>query len=153
MIEQLNENNAILEKLEDLEKNVDKKHVDQLQQMVQVYEGLKEKEQAFKKACKEELIQIEADLDSLKLANGSTGQSENNEKYAKINEQYDATKLKLSTLKIKIAKKNREISTIKRKLDEVPSRTELNQYQKRFIELYNQSRKKIFFLNIFKIEI
>lgn len=38
------------------------------------------------------------------------------------------------------ARKNREISALQRKIDEVPSRAELSQYQRRFIELYNQGR-------------
>ena len=37
------------------------------------------------------------------------------------------------------ARKNREISALQRKIDEVPSRAELSQYQRRFVELYNQS--------------
>ena len=36
------------------------------------------------------------------------------------------------------AKKNREISSLQRRIDEVPSRSELSQYQRRFVELYNQ---------------
>lgn len=36
------------------------------------------------------------------------------------------------------ARKNREISLVQRKLDEVPSRIELSQYQKRLVELINQ---------------
>ena len=39
------------------------------------------------------------------------------------------------------ARKNREIALLQRKIDEVPSRTELAQYQRRFIELYNQGKK------------
>lgn len=35
------------------------------------------------------------------------------------------------------ARKNREISSLQRKIDEVPSRAELTQYQRRFVELYN----------------
>lgn len=38
------------------------------------------------------------------------------------------------------ARRNREIAILHRKIDEVPSRAELIQYQKRFIELYRQSR-------------
>jgi len=137
--------NETLEKLEDFEKNVDKKAVDQLQQLVLVYEGLKEKEQLYKKSCKEELVKLEAELEKLKSS--TTDASEENEKYEKVSEQYEAAKTKLAALKLKIAKKNREISTLKRKLDELPSRSELNQYQKRFIELYNQS---ISFFKYFK---
>lgn len=36
------------------------------------------------------------------------------------------------------AKRNREIAILQRKIDEVPNRAELTQYQKRFIELYSQ---------------
>ena len=39
------------------------------------------------------------------------------------------------------ARKNREIAQLQRKIDEVPSRTELAQYQRRFIELYNQGQE------------
>ena len=36
------------------------------------------------------------------------------------------------------AKKNRDIAVLLKKIDEVPSRAELSQYQRRFVELYNQ---------------
>ncbi len=65
--------------------------------------------------------------------------SEDNEKYEAVMDQYNNFKLKIHGFRLKIAKKNREISLFQRKLDEIPSRTELSQYQKRFIELYNQS--------------
>ena len=38
------------------------------------------------------------------------------------------------------ARKNREIAQLQRKIDEVPSRIEMAQYQRRFIELYNQGQ-------------
>lgn len=38
------------------------------------------------------------------------------------------------------ARRNREIAILQRKIDEVPSRAELTQYQKRFLELYSQGR-------------
>ena len=86
-------------------------------------------------------MQIEEELGSLKNRDASAVPSDENDRNDKINEQYDATKTKLNALKLKNAKKNREISVLKRKLDEIPSRIELTQYQKRFIELYNQSEK------------
>jgi hypothetical protein len=64
---------------------------------------------------------------------------EEKETYDKIVEQHESSKSKLQALRLKIAKKNREISTMKRKIDEIPSGIELTQYQKRFVELYNQS--------------
>ena len=43
-----------------------------------------------------------------------------------------------SSVIVSQARKNREIALLQRKIDEVPSRTELTQYQRRFIELYSQ---------------
>lgn len=47
---------------------------------------------------------------------------------------------KISTLRLVLAKKNRHVYALQRKLDDIPSRAELAQYQKRFIELYNQGK-------------
>lgn len=46
----------------------------------------------------------------------------------------------LKALRLKVAKKNRAISLLQRQLDEIPSRAELAQYQRRFLELYNQGK-------------
>jgi hypothetical protein len=83
-------------------------------------------------------------LKELETSGGSDENEDEANKQQKILEQYKATKAKEHAVKLKIAKKNREISTLKRKLDEVPSRNELSQYQKRFLELYNQSIIHIF---------
>nr|KAF6449801.1 coiled-coil domain containing 93 [Molossus molossus] len=47
-------------------------------------------------------------------------------------------KEKLYKIRLLQARRNREIAILHRKIDEVPSRAELIQYQKRFIELYRQ---------------
>ena len=57
---------------------------------------------------------------------------------AAISKQLEADKEKLQKIRLLLARKNREIALLQRKIDEVPSRTELTQYQRRFIELYNQ---------------
>ena len=51
---------------------------------------------------------------------------------------FNETLLKAQKCNFLQARKNREIALLQRKIDEVPSRTELAQYQRRFIELYNQ---------------
>lgn len=45
---------------------------------------------------------------------------------------------RLNVIRLQLAKKNRAIVSIERKLDNIPDRTELAQYQRRFIELYSQ---------------
>lgn len=90
---------------------------------------------------KAEIAKLEEQNQKLRqLVAGETNESDEENKQQKIVEQYDAAKAKEHAVRLKIAKKNREISTLKRKLDEMPSRNELSQYQKRFFELYNQSK-------------
>lgn len=113
--------------------------------MIKIHEENKQKESEYKKFCKTEVTKLEEqnqklrELDSGNMDEQGEEDSEENQKQ-KIVEQYEAAKAKEHAVRLKIAKKNREISTLKRKLDEVPSRNELSQYQKRFIELYHQSR-------------
>lgn len=47
-------------------------------------------------------------------------------------------KERLQALRLQLARKNRAIVSIERQLDNIPDRTELAQYQRRFIELYVQ---------------
>lgn len=52
-------------------------------------------------------------------------------------------KAQIQDLKLQIAKKNRSIVVMQRRLDAIPDRTELTQYQRRFHELYNESKRLI----------
>lgn len=45
-------------------------------------------------------------------------------------------------LRLQVAKKNRIIAALQRQIDDVPNRPELAQYQRRFLELYNQVSAK-----------
>lgn len=53
-------------------------------------------------------------------------------------ELLEKEKERVQLLRLQLAKKNRVIVSIERQLDSIPDRTELTQYQRRFIELYNQ---------------
>lgn len=55
-----------------------------------------------------------------------------------LDRRYNMEKEKLYKIRLLQARRNREIAILHRKIDEVPSRAELIQYQKRFIELYRQ---------------
>uniref|UniRef100_A0A8C4NED2 Coiled-coil domain-containing protein 93 n=1 Tax=Eptatretus burgeri TaxID=7764 RepID=A0A8C4NED2_EPTBU len=61
------------------------------------------------------------------------------EERAEMTEQlYQAELEKLQKIRIILARKNRDIAMLQRRMDDVPSRAELTQYQRRFLELYNQ---------------
>ncbi|XP_034935084.1 coiled-coil domain-containing protein 93 [Chelonus insularis] len=51
---------------------------------------------------------------------------------------YDTIKKSIDKTKLILAKKNRTLASLARQLDDVPGRSELAQYQRRFMELYNQ---------------
>lgn len=53
-------------------------------------------------------------------------------------------KERMNLIRLQLAKKNRAIVSIERKLDNIPDRTELAQYQRRFIELYGQGNSNYF---------
>jgi hypothetical protein len=68
--------------------------------------------------------------------------------FQEIMEQHKEITEKLQRGKNQAAKRNREIALLQRKIDEVPSRAELSQYQKRFVELYDQGAPSFLFVSL-----
>lgn len=66
-----------------------------------------------------------------------------------MQESLEKEKERLHVIRMQLAKKNRAIVSIERKLDNIPDRTELAQYQRRFIELYSQGKLHHFFFKSF----
>lgn len=57
-----------------------------------------------------------------------------------------AEQARLQKARLQLAKKNRAIVSIQRQIDNIPDRTELAQYQRRFLELYNQGALYVLFI-------
>ena len=128
--------NAI-EELEKNEQGQNKAILDKLRGLVAMNESIKRQEQEFKAQCKEEMIQLQENIEKLKLDTVSDGNDES-ERYKLVLEQLEKDKDKLQRIRLLAAKRNRDIASLQWKIDDVPARAELNQYQQRFIELYNQ---------------
>ncbi|XP_066301813.1 coiled-coil domain-containing protein 93-like isoform X4 [Branchiostoma lanceolatum] len=127
-----------MEKLSEQEKDEANSSVlQQLRGLVAMNENLKRQEQEFRAHCKEEMARLQGAINQLKL-DGDEGEGEDQERSRLIEKQYQADKEKLHKIRLLLARKNREIAQLQRKIDEVPSRAELSQYQRRFVELYNQ---------------
>merc|ERR1711898_50138 len=60
-----------------------------------------------------------------------------------IDTMYDGVKKKYDKIRQLLAKKNQHISMVARQIDDVPTRTELIQYERRFVELYQQVDSKL----------
>jgi len=73
----------------------------------------------------------------------STSKSEDSKRLNEIDTMYDGVKKKYDKIRQLLAKKNQHISMVARQIDDVPTRTELIQYERRFVELYQQVDSKL----------
>uniref|UniRef100_A0A4W4GR85 Coiled-coil domain-containing protein 93 n=1 Tax=Electrophorus electricus TaxID=8005 RepID=A0A4W4GR85_ELEEL len=106
--------------------------LEKLRALVAMNENLKQQEQEFRAHCREEMTRLQQSIEDLKI---EIGDEERNQL---VDQQHRADQEKLQKIRLLMARRNREIAILQRKIDEVPSRAELTQYQKRFIELYSQ---------------
>ncbi|KAK2507257.1 hypothetical protein MC885_019358, partial [Smutsia gigantea] len=137
--------------LEQIESKADPSILQNLRALVAMNENLKSQEQEFKAHCREEMARLQQEIETLKAerAPGDDGKTlSSGEPHGTLtsvmmrnedlDRRYNMEKEKLYKIRLLQARRNREIAILHRKIDEVPSRAELIQYQKRFIELYRQ---------------
>ncbi|XP_015431156.1 PREDICTED: coiled-coil domain-containing protein 93 isoform X2 [Dufourea novaeangliae] len=105
-----------------------------LEELLLVHDGLKEQEHNFREQCKSDLNLLRGKLQEIE-----SGTSEEEEDRLK---EYEEQKEAVTKVRLQLAKKNRAIASLTRQLDDVPGRSELTQYQRRFMELYNQVSAK-----------
>ncbi|XP_007421957.1 coiled-coil domain-containing protein 93 isoform X2 [Python bivittatus] len=122
--------------LEVVESQADANVLQKLRALVAMNENLKSQEQEFRTHCREEMARLQQNIESLRVDAAENGEEKEPAKI--IDQQYKTEKEKLQKIRLLLARRNREIAILQRKIDEVPSRAELTQYQKRFIELYGQ---------------
>uniref|UniRef100_A0A182JZQ9 Coiled-coil domain-containing protein 93 n=1 Tax=Anopheles christyi TaxID=43041 RepID=A0A182JZQ9_9DIPT len=122
-----------LDNLEITEAN--QKILDNVKALVLKNERMKKQETQFKENCKKELAELQQKIDKAET-------STPDEDMLELQRQLDMELERLKSLRLQLAKKNRSYVAIKRQLDTVPDRTELAQYQRRFLELYNQVSAK-----------
>ena len=112
--------------------NKDRDTMDKIKELIASNEEIKRSEGEFRVRCKEKLEEIQDRNGKMQeKLDRSCSKTENKE-------EEEQAKEKLKTLRLKLAKRTRVINSLERKIDSVPSRAELSQYQRRFLELYNQ---------------
>jgi len=127
-------------KLNALETPENTKQLQMLRTMVALNENLRNQEARFKANCKRQLASLQEQITKIKgeINDVATGTGE----VAMVNETFNASLEKLKKAKQLIAKRNRDIALIERKIDDIPERSELTQYQRQFVELYEQVASK-----------
>ncbi|KAI4487917.1 hypothetical protein M0802_011679 [Mischocyttarus mexicanus] len=111
----INENDSIYKRLEEL---------------LLVHDGLKDQELKFREQCKSDLVLLRSMLEEM----NNVVPTEEEDRLKEYEEQKEI----VTRARLQLAKKNRAIASLTRQLDDVPGRSELTQYQRRFLELYNQ---------------
>ena len=98
--------------------------------------NLKESQKIFKEKCNKEIEELNKKSD-LEV------ESDVQEWFGKIDKSYDEILKKYQRARGILAEKNREVAVLQRKLESKPSQTELTQFQRRFVELYEQINLKV----------
>ncbi|KAL6438228.1 hypothetical protein ACFW04_004435 [Cataglyphis niger] len=105
-----------------------------LEELLSVHDGLKEQEHNFREQCKSDLNLFRDMLQEVE----DDAPAEEEDCVKEYKEQKEA----VVRMRLQLAKKNRIIASLMRQMDDVPGRSELTQYQRRFMELYNQVSAK-----------
>ncbi|KAH8348398.1 hypothetical protein KR084_007093 [Drosophila pseudotakahashii] len=132
--EQLNTLNTELKAHKDTQDNADPKLLEKVQSLLQQHEELKKSEAEFKESCRTDLANLQQEIDDLEAFSAQDAETQ---AAALAGEEQ-----RLKELRLQLAKRNRGIVAIERKLDAIPDRTELAQYQRRFHELHNEMSGK-----------
>ena len=89
-------------------------------------------------SCAREMKLMKTELERLKNRGQSTEKSDEEKRLDQIESMYDTIMTKYGKVRGILARKNQTISTVAREIDDVPTRTELIQYERRFQELYQE---------------
>lgn len=139
--EETNKMNVKRKKIEDLFEKAQKEKFNEndstykrLQALSTVGSELKSSIHNFEEYSRKELCQL---TEMLQQTENSASEGEEDRL-----KEYEERKEAITQMRLQLAKKNRAIASLTRQLDDVPGRSELAQYQRRFMELYNQVSTK-----------
>ncbi|GHP05704.1 coiled-coil domain-containing protein 93 [Pycnococcus provasolii] len=97
---------------------------------------------AYKAECRASLADLQAEAEAATSA-APLLSAEQASRIAEVDETYNAEMEKLSAARGAAARRQRAIDSLRRKLDAVPTRAELLQFERRFVELYEEVQAKL----------
>jgi len=136
----LNEKEKLNNKLKTPE---DVKRAKALLALIKKIAQLKKEEAEFRGDCKKKMGEMQEQLEKQKTKGASGLTPKEEERIAEINAAHKKDFAKWEAMRASLAKRSRAVALLSRKLDEMPARPELMQYEKRFEELYEQITAKL----------
>ena len=124
--------------LKALETDENKATLEKLQSLIKEHEQVKSSESAYKSKCKEQMEELNEEVNNLRNLVEKIANNDPEAIPEDVKEAHEDLTSRVGKAEALIGRKMREIGDMQKKLDDIPSRAELSQYQKRFVELYNQ---------------
>ncbi|KAG7393177.1 Coiled-coil domain-containing protein 93 [Phytophthora boehmeriae] len=111
-----------------------------LRQLVMKNEVLKREKNEFREKCRLEIEALKERIEKMKLqvAQDASNQDEDASRLNEIEQAHAQMAQKHKDMKIAAAKQTRALHLKMKQIDEIPTRIELVQYEKRFVELYDE---------------
>lgn len=115
-------------------------HLIKLRQLVMKNETLKREKNEFQTKCRLELEALKERVEKLKLqvAEDASNQDEEALRLNEIEQMHAQMAQKHRDMMVVAAKQTRALHLTMKQIDEIPTRIELVQYEKRFLELYDE---------------
>mmetsp|Transcript_24841 Transcript_24841/g.81269 ORF Transcript_24841/g.81269 Transcript_24841/m.81269 type:complete len:445 (-) Transcript_24841:105-1439(-) len=114
--------------------------VERLMSLVKKTQDQKQAESSFKAECKKKLAALHGEIAQEK---GALLSPEEEARIAEVKATFEGDQAKWDLLRQALGKHSRAVALINRKLEEIPTRPELLQYERRFVELYEQVQAKL----------
>lgn len=121
-----------IRRLEIQENKIDKSVRKDIKELILQNERMKLEEIEFKENCTRIIEELHRQIEEAEAIAATPDDSLDDN-----DELVDNESEKLRVCRLQLAKKNRAVISLQRQLDNIPDNTELAQYQKRFLELYN----------------
>lgn len=133
---------AQLQKLTELEANsTQKKELMTIKELIALNESLKTKESEFKGICKTKRQELLEKIQALEQDDNED--TPEKRQHREIQDMHAKVLAKYNRLRQMLAEVNLEVASSVRVIDDTPTRTELIQYERRFVELYQQVAWKL----------
>lgn len=137
-----------LAEAEEMERNESNEEKEEKLHLSELLASLRQQKSTFRQSAREEKQKLETQLARLEReaaarTSGEDGNEDYRQRLAAIEAELVECEQKHSNVRLKLADVSKRYMCLQRKFDDIPGRTELAQYQKRFLELYNQ-RKFLF---------
>jgi hypothetical protein len=128
-----------LKKLTALEADASQKdELNNLKHLVSLNETLKSQEAGFKESCKLQMTQLKSQIAEVEGSKDNQAMTPEEKKLQDIEDMHAKVMAKYNRLRGLLAQTNLDLARNTRIIDDVPTRTELIQYERRFVELYSQ---------------